>query len=427
MAKNLLDPGSSPQSAGKPGVRRLNNVPLYIVLGVVSAGLIITGYVAMQKGKGPKGSSTDDHGGSASLYAAQWVGDREGGVIKPRMRPTPTPGALPVAYVAPSPTPNEQLDELRGERMRALLEALKAKSMVNDMSLSASKAQVQANDANQTSVKQTLASLKAADPNNFGGAGPDDLDNYRQKLLETQQMLRGTNGNRPADPNNLSMYAGDDSPDTPRRDRWKLNTQLEPPSTPYLLRTGFVIPAILISAMDSELPGTIIAQVSQNVYDTATGNYLLIPQGSRLVGAYTNSIGYGQSRVFVAWQRIVYPDASALDLGAMPGTDEQGEAGFHDLVDNHFVRLFGSALLMSAITAGVTWSQGANNVGYNGSFSAGDALSQALGQELGMTMSEMIRRNMSIAPTLNIRPGYRFNVLVTKDITFEKPYTVPNY
>ena len=97
--------------------------------------------------------------------------------------------------------------------------------------------------------------------------------------------------------------------------------------------------------MESELPGTITAQVSQDVYDSGTGNYLLIPQGSRLVGEYANAIQYGQSRIFVAWQRIIYPDNSALDIGAMPGADAQGESGFHDEVDNHFIRLFGSALV----------------------------------------------------------------------------------
>ena len=162
----------------------------------------------------------------------------------------------------------------------------------------------------------------------------------------------GINGGQPPgpDPNNLGTYDG-------LRDRWKLNTRLEAPITPYILRTGFVIPALLLSAMESELPGTIIAQVSQDVYDTPTGNYLLIPQGSRLIGEYSNAIQYGQARIFVAWQRIIYPDGSALDIGAMPGADEQGEAGFNDQVNNHFVRLFGSALLMSAITAGVTYSQ----------------------------------------------------------------------
>ena len=168
--------------------------------------------------------------------------------------------------------------------------------------------------------------------------------------------------------------------------------------------------------MESELPGTIIAQVSQDVYDTPTGDYLLIPQGSRLVGEYSNAIQYGQARIFVAWQRITYPDGSALDIGAMPGADEQGEAGFNDQVNNHFIRLFGSALLMSAITAGVTYSQ-SQGQGYNNNFNgnqvprAGDVLSQALGQQLGAATASLLERNLSIAPTLKIRPGYRFNHL----------------
>ncbi len=204
---------------------------------------------------------------------------------------------------------------------------------------------------------------------------------------------------------------------------------MEQPATPYILRTGYVIPAILISAMDSELPGTITAQVAQNVYDTPTGNYLLIPQGARLVGAYSSNVAYGQSRIFVAWQRIVFPDGTALDIGAMPGTDAEGEAGFNDKTNNHFVRLFGSALLMSAITAGVTWSQdhNQNNNGNSNRVSASDALSEALGQELGLTMSEMIRKNLNIAPTLKIRPGYRFNILVVKDVVLTHPYHVGNY
>jgi type IV secretory pathway VirB10-like protein len=225
----------------------------------------------------------------------------------------------------------------------------------------------------------------------------------------------------PPDPNNLNTYNGN-------AHRWDLNTHLEPPTTPYILRTGAVIPALLLSAMESELPGTIIAQVSQDVFDTPTGNYLLIPQGSRLVGEYSNAIQYGQARIFVAWQRIIYPDGSALDIGAMPGADQQGEAGFNDQVNNHFVRLFGSALLMSAITAGITYSQAqGQNDNYNQVPRAGDILSQAVGQQLGSATAALLEKNLSIAPTLKIRPGYRFFVIVIRDITFGQAYSVGDY
>jgi type IV secretory pathway VirB10-like protein len=143
-------------------------------------------------------------------------------------------------------------------------------------------------------------------------------------------------------------------------DRWRLDSQPEAPRSPFELRAGFVVPATLISGINSDLPGQIMAQVAQNVYDTPTGKHLLIPQGSRLVGSYSSDVAYGQARVLVAWQRIVFPDGKAMDIGAMPGADSAGYAGFNDQVNNHYLRLFGSAFLMSGVTAGITMSQGQN-------------------------------------------------------------------
>lgn len=211
-------------------------------------------------------------------------------------------------------------------------------------------------------------------------------------------------------------------------DRWKLDSQIEAPRTPFELRAGFVVPATLISGINSELPGQIMAQVSQHVFDTPTGKHLLIPQGSRLVGSYSSDVAYGQARVLVAWQRIVFPDGKAMDIGAMPGADSAGYAGFNDQVNNHYVRLFASAFLMSGVTAGVTYSQ-RQNQSHNvyGAPSASSALSEALGQQLGQVTAQLIAKNLSIAPTLEIRPGYRFNVVVTKDMTFSKPYRSFDY
>lgn len=211
-------------------------------------------------------------------------------------------------------------------------------------------------------------------------------------------------------------------------DRWKLDSQVEPPRSPFELRAGFVIPATLISGINSELPGQIMGQVSANVYDTPTGKHLLIPQGSRLVGAYSSDVIYGQSRVLVAWQRIVFPDGKALDLGSMPGADSAGYAGFNDQVNNHYMRIFGSALLMSGVVAGVTYTQQQNQQQtVNGAPSAQQTMSAALGQQLGQVAAQMISKNLSIAPTLEIRPGYRFNVVVVKDLTFSKPYASFDY
>jgi type IV secretion system protein VirB10 len=195
-----------------------------------------------------------------------------------------------------------------------------------------------------------------------------------------------------------------------------------------VVQTGSIIPALSITAMDSDLPGAITAQVSQNVYDSPTGQYLLIPQGARLYGEYASGkgVGYGQSRLFVAWQRIIFPDGTTLDIGAMPGADGQGMAGLRDLADSHWLRTFGSALLMSAIIAGTSLSQ-PHYSGYGTSQNAGSVLSEALGQSLGTAMSQLLEKNLNVAPTLKIRAGFRFNVMAVKDLVFTQPYRVPAY
>jgi type IV secretion system protein VirB10 len=208
-------------------------------------------------------------------------------------------------------------------------------------------------------------------------------------------------------------------------DRWSLNSSMSVPRSPYELRAGAVIPAILISGVNSELPGQIIAQLSENVYDTARGYSLLLPQGSRLIGEYTSNVGYGQSRLMVVWKRIVFPDAKALDIGAMPGTDGAGYGGMKDQVNNHYFRLFAGAVMLSAIEAAVIKSQPQSGISLYPTTQ--QALDQSLGNQLGQTATQLIQRNMNIAPTLNIRPGYRLNVMVTKDMVFSKPYQAFDY
>lgn len=209
------------------------------------------------------------------------------------------------------------------------------------------------------------------------------------------------------------------------KDRWQMETDLQAPRSDYEVRAGFVIPATMISGINSDLPGKVIAQVSQSVYDTATGKNLLIPQGARLFGEYTNDVAFGQDRVMIAWQRLIYPDGRALDIGEMPGADGAGYSGFKDQVNNHYFRLFGSAILMSAVTAGITYSQG--NIGDEDGTSASSALSEALGQQLGQVTAQLISKNMNVSPTIEIRPGYRFNVITIKDLTFDAPYKAFNY
>ena len=212
---------------------------------------------------------------------------------------------------------------------------------------------------------------------------------------------------------------------------WDLNQKLTAPRTAYIVRAGFVIPATMISGINSDLPGQIMAQVTQNVYDTATGKYLLIPQGTRLVGTYdSGTIGYGQERIMIAWQRLVFPDNKTLDLGSMPGADLGGYSGFADKVNNHWWKLISSAFLMSGITAGISIAtdDNSNNDDNDSNNSAvRDELTRNMATQLGEVITKVIEKNLNISPTIEIRPGYQFNVTVTKDLTFGKPYSAFDY
>ena len=202
-----------------------------------------------------------------------------------------------------------------------------------------------------------------------------------------------------------------------------LQASVRDPVSPYEVKAGTIIPGVMITGINSDLPGQITAQVRENVFDTEIGQYLLIPQGTRLVGLYDHRVVYGQDRVLITWKRLIFPNAASLSLrDGMPGTDGLGAAGFADEVNNHYLRIFGNALLLSVISAGIQLSQipqfGQDFQGPT----AGNVLGAAVGQQLGSTAAELIRRGMTIAPTLEIRPGYPFNIMVTQDLVFPGPY-----
>lgn len=194
---------------------------------------------------------------------------------------------------------------------------------------------------------------------------------------------------------------------------------------PLELKTGAVVPGVMLTGINSDLPGNMIAQVSQNVYDTATGKNLLIPQGARLYGIYDSRVVYGQQRILIAWNRIIFPDGSSMSIGAMPGADMAGVAGFADEVNNHYLRIFGSAVLMSLVTGGMAYAMDSanNNVGSSGNgTSMQDEMTSALAAQLGQTTTTLLQKNLNIKPTLEVRPGYQFNIVVTKDLVFRQPY-----
>ena len=192
----------------------------------------------------------------------------------------------------------------------------------------------------------------------------------------------------------------------------------------YEIKTGAVIPSIMVTGINSDLPGNIIAQVSQNVFDSATGNHLLLPQGAKLFGVYDSRVIYGQERVLVAWNRVVFPDGSAVTIGAMPGSDMAGNAGYTDEVNNHYLRVFGSAVLMSMMSGGMAYTMDSldNNNSDSNKPTLQNEMGSALAAQLGQATLQLLQKNLNIKPTLEIRPGYQFNVIVTKDLVFERPY-----
>ncbi|CCO24032.1 TrbI/VirB10 family protein [Maridesulfovibrio hydrothermalis] len=204
---------------------------------------------------------------------------------------------------------------------------------------------------------------------------------------------------------------------------WRLPYQ-RVPGMPFELKTGSIISGIMISGINSDLPGQIIGQVSQNIYDTASGQYLLIPQGSRMVGVYDSRVAMGQSRVLVAWNRIIFPDGSSITLGIMPGTDVGGYAGYSGDVDNHYLRIFGTSAIMSIISGGMAFAMDSFSKGSSSrqNPSLQDELGSALSSQLGQSTLQLLQSNTNLKPAISTQPGKRFNMVVTKDIIFASPY-----
>lgn len=193
------------------------------------------------------------------------------------------------------------------------------------------------------------------------------------------------------------------------------------PLSTFEIKAGWEIPAVLEQSLNSDLPGDIKALISSNVFDTATGRYLLIPQGARLVGKYDSRIAYGQDGVQVVWDRVMFPDASSIDINGMVGLDAHGNAGLRYDVDHHYKRLFGFAALTSAFTAAFDLSQRNTQTALTYP-SVSDTATAAVGQELSQTGAMITRRNLNVQPTIKVPAGYKFTVRVNRDILFDAPY-----
>ncbi len=193
-----------------------------------------------------------------------------------------------------------------------------------------------------------------------------------------------------------------------------LATPLRGPESAWEVKAGTVIPAALLTSINSDLPGELIAQVTEPVYDHATGRTVLIPQGARLIGQYDSQVAYGQDRTLIAWNRIVFPDGRSINIGSMSGADLTGAAGLADRVDGHFWQLAKGILLSTVFSVGAASAQdaGARSSGGLVLNSAGTGVS-AEAQQVGQ---QITARDLNRQPTIRIRAGWSLRVLVNKDM-----------
>jgi type IV secretion system protein VirB10 len=190
------------------------------------------------------------------------------------------------------------------------------------------------------------------------------------------------------------------------------------PASTYVVQAGNIIPASLITGIRSDLPGQITAQVTENVYDSPTGRFLLIPQGTRLIGIYDSQVAFGQSRVLLVWTRLIMPNGRSIVLERQAGADTAGYAGLEDEVDNHWVALFKAALLSTLLGVG---SELGTTSGTGSNSDVITALRRGSSDSLNQTGQKVVQRNLNIQPTLTIRPGFPVRVIVNRDLILE-PY-----
>lgn len=427
--------GVAATEEAQSGMRRINRLPIIIVIVLVITflGVIIYGLTSRGLFFGKDAGLDTSPGTPASTFADQIkrgvtdgiIGDTEQQVI---FQPTPTETKVDKTAnpfteqpVRVEPDKNQELEseavwrarlqresqeQYLRERQRQRMARLQANDAAYDapLAIDRSKLEARADKASdQPSADKSTASSTA---------NPTMPDLYAAALK---------NGLGGQDVDQNGQRSKEDFFNTDLKELGYLTNRVVPQQSLYELKRGSVIPATLITGINSDLPGRITAQVSQNVYDSATGHRLLIPQGAKLFGRYDSKVSFGQSRILVVWTDLIFPDGSTLQIGGMAGTDAQGYGGFHDKVNNHYWRKFGSAALIALIGTGIDASMPESSTLATRE-TASDAARRNFAESFGRVAEQTISRNLNVQPTLKIRPGYKFNVLVDQDIVFPGLY-----
>ncbi|NQY75457.1 MAG: hypothetical protein HRT90_11990 [Candidatus Margulisbacteria bacterium] len=394
-------------------IKRLNKLPLVIVFVILVVVIASLGYTIFKRGHQVQNKDTQVYSANHSNMSVQAIIEgRPDGVIAPIEDSVVKQPFLKIeppsmTFNTLSPSPNYSESRLYEKESPSML----IKDEMAEVSERKRAIYEEALHSN-TKIDTGHHQSQPSDASNIQTPPQDGLSRFSNTIRQLSNLKPGD-----PDPNkqgHKNTFLGSD------KDGEMINNRIFPVS-PYEIKAGTILPAIMITGINSDLPGQITAQLSQHVYDTATGKYLLLPQGSKLIGLYDSHVSHGQKRVLVAWNRIILPDASSIHLGVMAGSDAIGRAGFRDKVNSHTFKIFGNAFMLSLLSAGVQMSQGSDQ-GVGLASSAREEISAAIGQQMGEVGMEMVRKNMNIQPTLTIRPGYRFNVMVNRDMVFKSEY-----
>jgi type IV secretion system protein VirB10 len=426
-----LQLGTSNQSPNEKGMKRLNRVPLFVGIGILVLFLAVLVYGLSSRGLrfGQHDLIDGGSGTPASTFADQLKRGVKDGIIGDREEQQPVfqPAPVPQQQIAARPVEaepkieprqpsrsrmesdedwnarmlREQREQIFREQQRQRMASLQARGAALDSPLK----------VDITDVAGQVPAAAATGPRQSNSAGNGTQDLYAAALRAGVAGQGDQNG----------QASKEDFFNADIKDPGYLPNQVVPQQSRYELKRGSVIPATLITGINSDLPGRITAQISQNVYDSATGHYTLVPQGTKLLGRYDSKVSFGQNRVLVVWTDIIFPNGSTLQIGGMAGTDAEGYSGFNDKVDNHYFRTFGSAALVALIGTGIDMSMPESST-LATQDTASDAARRSFAEAFGRVAELTISKNLNVQPTIKIRPGYRFNVLVDQDIIFPSNY-----
>ncbi len=318
-----------------------------------------------------------------------------GDLGRPFLRAQQEQGAPLTAATAPAgPSAAEQAAAAERERLRQEAEAARHGALF-------------------VQVRQKSADQPAAEPAIAGAATPINPFAPLPGSAESARPDEGTSPNG-QDKNLAFLNAATDT-------KVYASGRLQTPASPFQVMAGTIIPAAMVTGLNSDLPGQAIATVTEPVYDTVSGKTLLIPQGSRLLGTYDAQVSYGQSRVLLVWTRLIMPDGSSIVLDRLPGTDTKGFAGLEDEIDNHWGKLLAGAALSTLLGVGAELGSQNSGLGGTGQQTVVVATSRSAENSVNQVGQQVTRRNLNVQPTLTVRPGFPVRVVVNKDLVL-RPY-----